>query len=172
MARKVYDSKPYAYNISLFDRDTYEDLNKKRKQHYMRMIHESDRWRKIRHEDIITYFTFQIIRMKAQIKRPWYCYYAVTGPGAPGAKEFLCWKTGFRAKTIRPQEAEQYRTYYAKCIRESKKILIWLLRLPPTEYTQTLHHYLLRFIVITRPTQEQIDAFRKEREAKISWALR
>ncbi|MFZ9326524.1 MAG: hypothetical protein ACO24H_03555 [Polynucleobacter sp.] len=171
-ARKINDSKPFAYNINLFDKDTYDDLYRQRKTTRLRLVQQTDHWRKLRHEDIVMYFTFQIIRLRAEINRPWYCYYSVTDYGAPGEKEFLCWKTARRARTINQTEAAQYRKYYASCIRKSKEILLWLVMLPSTEYTQTLHHYLLRFIVVPRPVQRQVDAYRKAREAKIARALR
>jgi hypothetical protein len=172
MARKFKDSKPYPFKINLFDSETYEEAYKKRKQSKMRMIHESDHWRKLRHEDIIMYFTLQIFRLRRQISRPWYCYYIVQGYGAPGRGEFLCWQTAMRAKTIQREEAVAFRKYYSLCIVKSQEILLWLIKLPAIEYTQALHYYLLRFIIIPYPPEHQVNAFRKARETEISRALR
>jgi hypothetical protein len=171
MARKYYDGKPYPYKIALFDRETYDQEVRRRKMERLGMIVVTDYWRRLRHEDIIMFFTFQILKLKRQLTRPWYCYYEVHGYGAPNEKEFLCPRTSMRASTIRPEQALFYRQHYAKCIAKSKEILLWLLLLPPTQYTKALHHQLLRFIVVRKPHIKEVDAYRKEREAKLSRAL-
>jgi hypothetical protein len=171
VARKHSDGKPYEYRISIYDRETYDQEYRRRKTLRNGVVKESDRWRRLRHEDIVMYFTFQILRLKRQIERPWYCYYEVHGYGAPGEKEFLCPITSMKASTVKQEHAEFCRRYYAKAIAKSKEILMWLLLLPPQQYTQVLHHQLLRFIVVGKPRQAQVDAYRKSREAKISRAL-
>jgi len=171
MPRKRNSRIPFAYEINIYDRVAYEAERARRKAEKGRQIHESDRWRAIRHEDAIMFFTFQILRLKQQIKRPWYCYYKVTGYGAPGRKEFLCPFTFMRATTINESQASVYRSWYARCIEKSRMILIWLIKLSPTEYTEDLHHYLLRLLVFPRPTNYQINAYKENRESKISRAL-
>jgi hypothetical protein len=171
MARKRNKWSSFAYKISVRDKSTYESEKARRAQSRGRFIHESDRWRAIRHEDAIMFFVFQILRLKQQIKRPWYCYYKVTGYGAPGHKEFLCPFTFMRARTIEESQAVAYRMWYARCIEKSRLILNWLLHLEPTEYTEDLHHYLLRLLIFPRPTSYQVDAYRTNRESKISRAL-
>jgi hypothetical protein len=171
MARKKRSATPFAYNIALFNKDSYESELARRKISKGRFVHESDRWRAIRHEDMIMYFTFQVLRLKQQIKRPWYCYYMVNGYGAPGKKEFLCPVTFMRASTIKESQAKTYRQVYAKCLQKSRMILVWLLKLDPSEYTEDLHHYLMRLLLFPRPTVYQVDAYKQKRESKISRAL-
>ena len=172
MARKNYDGGPFVYRIQILDRDSYESERRRRQVVRRGFVHASDSWRRLRHEDAIMFFVHQILKYKREIKRPWYCYYEVFGYGAPGSKEFLCSKTSMIASTIRPESALFYRQHYAKLIRKSQEILIWLLGLPFSEYTQELHHYLLRFIIIDRPHKDRLNAYQKNREAAISRALR
>jgi hypothetical protein len=171
MPRKRNPKAPFAYEITIYDRETYEAEQRRRRASKGGLIHQSDRWRAIRHEDAIMFFTFQILRLKQQIRRPWYCYYKVTGYGAPGHKEFLCPFTFMKATTIQESQAKMYRQWYACCIEKSRMILKWLIHLPSTEYTQDLHHYLLRLLIFPRPTTFQVDVYKQKRESKISRAL-
>jgi hypothetical protein len=171
MPRKRNSKAPFAYEISIYDKGAYEAEQARRRAAKSRLIYESDRWRAIRHEDAIMFFTFQILRLKQQINRPWYCYYKVTGYGAPGSKEFLCPLTFMRASTISESQAKVYRGWYARCVEKSRMILKWLIHLPPTEYTEDLHHYLIRLLIFPRPTTFQVDAYKEKRESKISRAL-
>lgn len=172
MARKYSDGRPFCYKINIYSRETYQeqyDANKKAK---MRMVRESDQYRKKIHELIKMYFVFQILRMKQQIRRPWYCYYSVSRFGAPGEREFLCPITTMIAKRIRPQDAVKYREYYAKCISKSQEILRWLVDLPSTEYNFGLHQYLLRFVITPRPWQHIASRYDKEKQLYQIRALR
>ena len=171
MPRKFYDNKPFAYKINLYDRDGYDELVRERQRQRMRLIYESDHWRRVSHERLKMFFCYQIIKMKRQIHRPWYCYYTVDDYGAPGEREFLCSRTSMRARTIKKEYAIFYRIYYAKCITVSKMILRWLCDLDPLEHTFELHQYLLRFLVVKRPSKYQADEYKKRRADKIARAL-
>jgi hypothetical protein len=172
MPRKHYDNKPFAYRIAIFDRETYDDEFRRRKESKMRMVVESIAWKREALDRMKMYLSYQIVKLRQQIKRPWYCYYTVYDYGAPGSREFLCPYTSMKARRIKEKHAFIYRRYYADCINASKLMLNWLCDLPPYEYTFELHQYLLRFCVTSRPHQHYINEYEERAAEKISRALR
>lgn len=172
MARKYGNGKPFAYKIHLFDKETYTEELRRRKESKMRMVVETSGWKREAKLRIEMRFTHQISRLKQQVKRPWYCYYMVYDYGAPNEKEFLCPLTSMKARRIKEDYALFYRSYYAKCIRASQMILEWLRGLDEYEYTFELHQYLLRFVVVNRPSQHWVEGYERQSAAKVSRALR
>ena len=163
MARKYNKNKPFPYRIKIFDSATYEQELVRRKESKMRMVVEAIGWKQKALDRTRMRFTYQISKMRQQIKRRWYCYYYVFDYGAPGRLEFLCSQTSMRAKRIDESDAFFYRTYYAKCANASQLILDWLKQLDPFEYTFELHQYLLRFFVVSFPPQRWIKRYEQGR---------
>lgn len=172
MPRKYYDGKPFAYKIKLFDKESYEDEFRRRREDRQRMVVERIVWKEKALERIKMRFSHQISRMRQQIKRPWYCYYMVGEYGAPGERQFLCPVTTMRARRIKEEYALFYRNYYARCINASQLILNWLKQLAPYDYTFELHQYLLRFVVVNRPSQHWVERYEKRAAEEISRAIR
>jgi hypothetical protein len=172
VARKYTNNKPFAYKIHLFDKETYADELRRRKESKMRMVVEAPGWKREAKQRIQMRFTHQIGRLKQQIKRPWYCYYMVYEYGAPSEREFLCPYTSMRARRIKENYALFYRNYYAKCIQASQMILDWLHELDDCEYTFELHQYLLRFVVVNRPSRHWVERYERQSAAQVSRAIR
>ena len=108
----------------------------------------SDRWRARALHNIKMALWIQVAKATHRSSNGWMSFAVVTGYGAPAVGEFLCPYSYMVARPAKKSEAIFFRRYWVICARKSQEVLDWLNLIDPSTYSQTLHRFLKKLIVI------------------------